>query len=225
MNKNKQNRQFEMIVLGPPVSGKGTQADLLSQTFNIPHLSAGQLLHEWAKKKNNRLAVELKKYLDAGLLVPHEWINKLILNRIKQKDCRYGFVLDGYPRAVEQVQVINRAARLDYVFLIEVPDKTILARITGRRVCPKGHTWHVKFNPTKRSGVCDTCGQPLHQRADDKPSVAKDRLKIYHQEIDPILAAYQKNKKLIRVNGDQNIEKVFQEMVKYLVDDLRSKIK
>lgn len=220
----KNQKPFEIIFLGPPVSGKGTQAQLLSETFDIPHISMGQILHAIKSDANNSLAKEVAGYMDAGALVPDQLVDKLLLARIKESDCLFGFVLDGYPRNMSQAKVINGAADLDYVFLIHVSDSVIIERISGRRVCANGHTWHIKFAPTKVDDVCDLCQKPLFQRDDDQPIVVTDRLKVYHQEMKPIINFYEKKKILIRIDGEKSIEKVFQQVVRHLVYDLRDKI-
>lgn len=217
-------KPFEIIVLGPPVSGKGTQADLLSATFAIPHISAGQILHTIKEDKANPLSAQVVDYMNAGKLVPGRLVDQLILERVKKDDCRFGFVLDGYPRTLDQAKTIDGASDLDYVFLVDVSDETIIERLSGRRVCQSGHTWHLKYSPTKKEGICDACGEELFQRDDDKTEVVSNRLAIYHGEMAPIIEFYENKKILIKVNGEQNIEKVFQEMVGHLVYDLRGKV-
>ena len=219
----KNEKLFEIIVLGPPVSGKGTQASLISTTFEIPHISTGQILHTIKSDTNHPLSKEVAGYIDSGLLAPDELVNNLVLERIKQDDCQYGYVLDGYPRTLEQSKAIDSAADLDYVFLINVSDEIVIERISGRRVCKNGHTWHLKYSPTKTDGVCDTCGEPLFQRDDDKEEVVRVRLVTYHKNTQPIIDFYEKEGVLIKINGEQHIERVFQEAVRYLVYDLRNK--
>lgn len=219
----KQDKPFEMIILGPPVSGKGTQADLLAKTLGIPHVSAGQLLHELANTKSNPLSQAVGTYLAAGKLVPNAWINNLVLKRLRRGDCRDGFVLDGYPRSADQIKNLEQAVSLEYVFLIAVSDRSVIERVAGRRVCPRGHTWHIKFNPTKKVGICDICGRKLFQRLDDRPAVARARLKLYHREMDPIIKIYRQKKLLVKINGEAHIEKVFQSIVQHIIYDLRRK--
>ncbi len=217
------NKPFEIVILGPPVSGKGTQARLFSETFDIPHVSAGQLLHQIKDEKNNPLSAEVAEKMKAGKLVSDELINKLILERLSQPDCRHGFLLDGYPRTIVQAEILDKNSDLDYLFLIKVSNQTVVERISGRRICPAGHTWHLKYSPPKRESVCDICGQTLFQRDDDRPEVAEERLKVYHRRMAPIIEFYLRKKMLLEINGEQNIEKVFQEMIRYLVYDLRNK--
>lgn len=217
------NKPFEIIVLGPPASGKGTQAGLISATFDIPHISTGTILMNIKKDSSHPLSAEITGYMDSGSLVPTEIVNKLLLERIKQEDCQYGYILDGYPRTAEQVDVIEGAADIDYVFNIDVKDEAIVERISGRRVCKNGHTWHLKYSPTKVDGICDTCGETLFQRDDDKPDVILNRLKNYHANTQPIIEFYEQKGILIKINGEQHIENVYREIVRCLVHDLREK--
>jgi len=217
-------KPFELIILGPPVSGKGTQADLVAKTFNIPHISAGVILHNIKSNSNHPLADEVRQYMDNGKLVPTELINKLIAERIKNEDCKFGYALDGFPRTLGQAQFLDTIADLDYVFLIKVSDEVIIERMSGRRVCKNGHTWHLKYSPPKNPEICDICGEPLFQRDDDKPETVQSRLAIYHQETDDIIRYYQEKKVLKEIDGEQHIENVYYQIIRQMVDDLRSKI-
>lgn len=214
---------FTIIILGPPVSGKGTQARLLAQTFDIPHIAIGQMLHTIEHDAGHPLHRQIAPLVAHGRLVADEIVNDMIYQRIQQSDCAAGFALDGYPRTLAQAQWIDSHADINYVFLIRVSDDLVVERISGRRVCSEGHIWHVKYAPTKIADVCDYCGGALRQRADDQPHIAKDRLLVYHSEIDPIARWYREREILLEINGDQVIENVFQEMVRYLVRDLRRK--
>lgn len=219
----KNNKPFEIILFGPPASGKGTQAKLLSQTFEIPHISTGDLLRAIKSDKSHPMSQEIADLIDNGKLVSDELISKMMLSRIKQEDCNNGYILDGYPRTQEQVEFLEANSDIDYVFLIDVEDDIVIDRVSGRRMCKNGHSWHVKYSPTKVEGVCDICGEELYQRDDDNEEKVKERLKIYHDNTDSILSFYKNKNHLIKVNGDQLIEKVFQNCIKYLVDDLRDK--
>jgi len=215
---------FKIIVLGPPVSGKGTQAQLLATTFDIPHVAAGQMLHNLEKDTANPDAELIKKNIAAGQLVPDELIDRLILARIKQADCEQGYVLDGYPRTIAQVQTLAGQENIIYVFMINVSDEIIVERAAGRRVCSNGHSWHIKYAPTRVDNICDQCGEELKTRPDDQPEIVSQRLTRYHQEMDPILAWYREQGVLLGINGEQAIEKIFQDMVRRLVVDLRKKL-
>lgn len=210
-------RKQEIIVLGPPISGKGTQAELLAKTLGVAHISVGRLLHDLADNNNYADHLKIRRCLDRGELVPHDLVNSLVVKRAKLKDCRRGFILDGYPRAMAQVDFIERKMKINLVFLIKLSDQEVLRRATGRRVCPLGHIWHTKFNPPKKVGVCDICGGRLMKRRDDRSTVVRDRLKLYHQEMDPIISFYKKQKKLIIINGDKHIDQVFQSVMRRLV--------
>lgn len=220
----KNEKPFEIIVLGPPVSGKGTQTELISKTFELPHISTGQILHTIKADSANPLSSEVMSYMDKGQLVPTELVNCLVADRIKQEDCKFGYAMDGYPRTLEQAQFLENVADIDYVFLINVSDSTIIERMSGRRVCKNGHAWHVKYSPSKTEGICDLCGEPLFQRDDDKEEVVKGRLDIYHREMDGIVKFYRDKGTLIEIDGEKHIEDVFQQIVRHMVYDLRSKI-
>ena len=221
----KDNKPFEIILFGPPASGKGTQAKLLAETFDIPHISTGHLLREVKADANNHLAKEIANLIDNGQLVADDLVNQMVVDRIKKNDCQAGFILDGHPRTEEQVEFLEKISNIDYVFLIEIKDEMIIERISGRRTCKNGHSWHIKYSPTKKDGLCDICGEELYVRDDDNEEKVKERLRIYHQNHDPILNYYNQKEKLIIVNGDQHIEGVFQDLIKYLVDDLRRKMR
>lgn len=220
----KNEKPFEIILLGPPVSGKGTQADLVAATFDVPHISTGQILHAIKTDAENPLAAEVASYIDFGKLVPSELVNKLVVDRIKKEDCKAGYVLDGYPRTLAQAEFINQNADVDYVFIIDVKDEVIIERMAGRRVCKNGHAWHLKYSPSKVEGICDTCGEALFQRDDDKEETVKNRLDIYHTETDPIINFFEAKGCLIRINGEQHIEGVYQQIVRRMVSDLRKQI-
>ncbi|MFA5047891.1 MAG: nucleoside monophosphate kinase [Patescibacteria group bacterium] len=220
----KNEKPLEIIVLGPPISGKGTQTEFLAQTFGIPHISTGQILADIKADKTNPLAQEVTGFIDQGKLVPSELVNKLVEERFKKPDCQRGYAMDGYPRTLEQAQYIDQKIKLDYVFLIDVSDTEIVARMSGRRVCKNGHTWHLKYSPPKVDGVCDVCGEPLSQRDDDKEEVIKGRLNIYHSEADKILDFYEVKGILIRINGEQSTEEVYREIMRKMVERLRGEI-
>ena len=217
-------KPFELIVLGPPISGKGTQTELVAKTFDVPHISTGVILHGIKSDMTNPLAQEVASFMDNGKLVPTELVNRLVADRIKQDDCRLGYAMDGFPRTIGQAEFLDQRADVDYVFLIDVSDATIIERVSGRRVCKNGHTYHLKFNPPKDSTICDVCREPLFQRDDDKPETVQGRLDTYHREIDAIVKFYQDKGLLIRIDGEKHIEEVYQQIVRRMVDDLRSKI-
>lgn len=220
----KNEKPFELIILGPPVSGKGTQTELIAKTFSIPHISTGVMLHSIKSNANHPMSIEVKNYIDNGRLVPTELVNKLVAERINGEDCKFGYVMDGFPRTLEQAQFLDSVADIDYVFLIKVTDEIIIERMSGRRVCKNGHTWHLKYSPPKDLAICDTCGELLFQRDDDKPETVQSRLDIYHRETDSIVDYYRKKEMLKEIDGEQHIENVYYQIVRQMVDDLRSKI-
>ncbi|MFA6422256.1 MAG: adenylate kinase [Candidatus Buchananbacteria bacterium] len=220
----KNEKPFEIIMFGPPASGKGTQAKLLSETFKIPHISTGDLLRAIKLDKSNPLSQELSDLMDNGKLVSDELITKMVDGRIKEEDCKSGYILDGFPRTQDQVRALEQMSDIDYVFLVDVSDEAVIERIAGRRICKNAHTWHVKYNPTATEGICDTCGEALFIRDDDNEEKIKARLKVYHDNTDPIVELYESQGKLIQVNGEQHIEGVFQQIVQKMVDDLRKQI-
>ena len=220
----KAEKPLEIIVLGPPVSGKGTQTEFLAQTFGLPHISTGQILSEIKADKNNPLSQEVANFVDQGKLVPSELVNRLVEDRLSKSDCQKGYTMDGYPRTLDQAQYIDQKIKLDHVFLIDVSDPEIIARMSGRRVCKNGHTWHLKYSPPKVDGICDTCGEALFLRDDDKEEVIRGRLDIYHRETNVILDFYETKGLLIRINGEQSIEAVFREMIRKMVEKMRGEI-
>ncbi|MFA5029655.1 MAG: nucleoside monophosphate kinase [Patescibacteria group bacterium] len=217
-------KPFEIIVLGPPVSGKGTQAGLLAKTFDIPHVSSGQILSSIKNDSSHPLSAEVKAYIEKGQLVPTEVVDHLVVERIKKDDCKFGYVLDGCPRTLDQADFLDKNVDVDYVFLVKVSDETIVERMSGRRVCKNGHSWHIKYSPPKTEGICDNCGEPLFQRDDDKEEVVTNRLEIYHREMDGIIKFYRDKGLLIEIDGEKHIEAVFQQLVRRMVEDLRSKV-
>ena len=179
----------------------------------------------WVRPEGEEVVYRPEVVIDNGQLVADDLVNQMVVDRIKKNDCQAGFILDGYPRTEEQVEFLEKISNIDYVFLIEIKDEMIIERISGRRTCKNGHSWHIKYSPTKKDGLCDICGEELYVRDDDNEEKVKERLRIYHQNHDPILNYYNQKEKLIIVNGDQHIEGVFQDLIKYLVDDLRRKMR
>jgi adenylate kinase len=219
MKSNK--KPFEIIIFGAPVSGKGTQSKLLSTVLGIPHVSAGHLLRLAQDDKSSQYYQQISELIDNGNLVPDEIISGIVKSRLSKKDCVDGYVLDGYPRTFEQVRDLEAMTDIDYVFLVDVSDKIVKARITGRRICKNNHNWNLQSSPTRVKGICDICGEKVTARKDDSLNKVKQRLKIYHKYVNPILKYYKKKKMLVTINGDQHIEDVFSDMVKYIVDDIR----
>ena len=198
---------MNLILLGAPGAGKGTQAELLMQKLNIPGISTGNMLRE-AMKNGTPVGEKAKYYMDNGLLVPDEVIMDIVAERVTQPDCRNGFILDGVPRTLAQAEALEaRGIRIDHVISIEIDDSIIAGRMTGRRVCSHcGASYHVVANPPKTEGVCDTCGKELVIRKDDNPETVRNRLKVFHAETEPLKDFYAKLGILKLVEGNQPIE-------------------
>ena len=182
---------MRLILLGPPGAGKGTQANFIKESFNIPHISTGDMLRAAIKDKTP-LGAEVKQVMDAGGLVSDEIIIRLVKDRLKQADCANGYLFDGFPRTLPQAEMMKEAGvGIDYVLEIDVPDEVILERISGRRIHPpSGRTYHVKFNPPKVEGTDDMTGENLILRDDDREETVKKRLRVYHEQTEMLIAYY-----------------------------------
>ena len=212
---------MKIIMLGAPGAGKGTQAKMLSEKYDIPHISTGDIFR--ANIKNNtELGKKAKSYMDAGQLVPDELVVDLVVDRIKAKDCFKGFILDGFPRTIPQAEALdyalnNQNEKIDYAINVDVPDEDIIERMSGRRACVGcGATYHLVYNPTKKEGICDVCGEKLILRDDDKPETVKKRLQVYHEQTQPLIDFYEKKGALLTVDGTQDIKVVFEDITKVL---------
>lgn len=202
-------------MLGAPGAGKGTQAKMIASKYGVPHISTGDIFR--ANIKNGtELGREAKSYMDKGLLVPDELTVKLLLDRVAQDDCGSGYVLDGFPRTIPQAQVLDEAlAKLgesvDYAVNVDVPDENIINRMSGRRACLNcGATYHIVSIPPKKEGICDVCGSELVLRDDDKPETVKNRLKVYHDQTQPLIDFYEAKGVLRTVDGTLPMEEVFE---------------
>lgn len=198
---------MNLILLGAPGAGKGTQAEVISAKLGIPKISTGNILRE-AVKNGTECGLKAKSYMESGALVPDEVVIGILKDRIAEDDCKNGFILDGFPRTVPQAEALEAmGVNIDKVLSIDVPDADIQARISGRRVCEKcGASYHVDFKPTKVDGVCDKCGGNAVQRKDDAPETVIERLKTYHVQTAPLADFYAAKGKLTRVKGLDGVE-------------------
>lgn len=197
---------MNLILLGAPGAGKGTQAEKICEKLSIPAISTGNMLRE-AMANGTEMGLKAKSFIDAGKLVPDEVVIGIINERLKQDDCKNGFILDGFPRTIPQAEALDEmGVRIDKVLDIEVPDEKIAARLSGRRVCLKcGATYHTEFKKPKTDGVCDACGESLVQRKDDMPETVLDRLKTYHEQTEPLKGFYEKKGILRVVEGQEEV--------------------
>ena len=214
-------KNMKIIMLGAPGAGKGTQAKMMADKYAIPHISTGDIFR--ANIKNGtELGQKAKTYMDQGLLVPDELVVDLVVDRVKQDDCKNGYVLDGFPRTIPQAESLDAALakldeKIDYAINVEVPDENIIARMSGRRACVScGATYHIVHIPTKVEGICDRCGAELILRDDDKPETVKKRLDVYHDQTQPLIDYYTKSDVLVEVDGTQDMNDVFGAIVNIL---------
>jgi adenylate kinase len=201
--------ELNLILFGPPGAGKGTQAERLRADFGLPFISTGEMLRQNVKD-GTELGKEAQKYMDAGELVPDELIVKMAADRLRQDDARDGFILDGFPRTIEQAEALDKqlselGRRITAALLVDVPDDEVVRRISGRRVCVKsGHNYHVQNDPPKHEGVCDQDGSRLVQRDDDRDGVVRKRLEVYHQQTEPLIEYYDKLGVMRRIDGTRS---------------------
>ena len=208
---------MNLILLGAPGAGKGTQAEMLTQRLSIPAISTGNMLRE-AIANDTPLGREVKQYMDGGMLVPDELILSIIAERVAQPDCKNGFILDGVPRTLAQAEALDvKGVRIDHVVSIEIDDAVIEGRMTGRRVCTKcGASYHITAHPPKEDGICDHCGSEVVIRKDDAPETVRHRLEVYHESTEVFKDYYAKQNKLVLVNGDQPIEDANRDILRAL---------
>jgi adenylate kinase len=198
--------ELNLILLGPPGAGKGTQAERLVDDFDLPYYATGDILRA-AVKEESELGNEAKDFMDKGDLVPDELICRVIMERIDQPEAADGFLLDGFPRTIKQADVLEEAMerrnrRLTAALLVEADDEEVIKRLSGRRICVKnGHLYHVDFDPPKNEGVCDQDGSRLIQRDDDKPETVQHRLNVYHDQTSPLIEHYEDRGLLRRFDG------------------------
>ncbi len=200
------SRKISLILLGAPGAGKGTQAEIISERYSIPAISTGAIIRE-AIASGSELGMKVQEYTNRGDLVPDEVVIDIIKERLSRPDCEGGFILDGFPRTVPQAEALDRlGVEITDVISIEVSDEAIMERMSGRRVCKAcGSTFHVRYNPSPNGEYC-RCGEPLSIRADDRPEVVESRLRVYHEQTEPLKAYYESKGKLKIVLGQEKLE-------------------
>ena len=200
---------MKLILLGAPGAGKGTQAEVISQHLGIPTISTGNIIRE-ALKSGTEMGLKAKAYIEAGQLVPDEVVIGIVRDRLQKDDCKDGFILDGFPRTIPQAEALDRMGiTIDHVVDINVPDEVITRRVSGRRVCPGcGNSYHVETKKPQQEGVCDRCGNTLVQRKDDEPKTVEERLRVYHEQTEPLRDYYAAAGKLLVMDGQQGIQEI-----------------
>ena len=212
---------MRLLIMGAPGAGKGTQAALIKEAYNIKHISTGDMFRKAISEKTPT-GVEAKSYIDQGKLVPDSVTNKLVRERLGEKDCENGFLLDGYPRNLAQAEELDKilndlGIKLDAVINVSVDDNFLIERITGRRTCTKcGASYHVSFNKPKVEGICDECGSTLIQRPDDSEETIKNRLSVYYEKTKPVLDYYEAQNIVKNVDGIGEINEIFEKIKKQL---------
>ena len=208
---------MKIVFMGPPGAGKGTQAEKIIETYQIPHISTGDMFRK-AIKDQTELGMEAKRYMDQGALVPDHVTIGIVKDRLSESDCKSGFLLDGFPRTVDQAKALDEIltsldSKIDYVINIDVELNILKERLTGRRICRScGATYHKIFNPSAVEGVCDKCGGELYQRKDDNEETVGNRLDVYVNQTKPLLDYYSLAGNLVNINGQQSIDLVFEEI-------------
>lgn len=211
---------MDIILLGPPGSGKGTQAKMIAEKYRVLHISTGDILRENVRN-GTPLGVEAKKFMDSGKLVPDSLLIDIIKDRLAKPDVKAGWMLDGYPRTIPQAEALDKilpalGQKIDVVLNVDVPDAELIKRVTGRRMCKCGTTYHVQFNPPKVAGKCDACGADLYQRQDDTEATVKERLQAYHAQTQPLIDFYNKRGIVANINGTGDIKAIFGNIAKAL---------
>lgn len=212
---------MKIIMLGAPGAGKGTQAKKIAEKYKIPHISTGDIFRANIKG-GTELGMKAKSYMDQGQLVPDDVTIGMLLDRISDADCKGGYVLDGFPRTIPQAESLDKALagrgeKMDYAIDVDVPDEAIVTRMAGRRACLAcGATYHIVYNPPKKEGVCDVCGENLVLRDDDKPETVQKRLTVYHDQTQPLIEYYGKAGILVTVDGTKELNEVFKDIVAVL---------
>lgn len=214
---------MRLVLLGPPGAGKGTQASAIVNRYNIPHISTGDIFRANIKE-GTELGKKAKDYMNKGLLVPDELVVSIVKDRLTKEDCKYGFLLDGFPRTVSQAEsldaeLLSMGTKLDKVINIDAESKVLIERAIGRRICKEcGATYHIKFNPPKVEGVCDLDSSPLFQRDDDIEETVATRIQVYFDQTQPLIDYYQDKGLILNVDGIKPIDEIYKLIVKELED-------
>ena len=212
---------MKIIMLGAPGAGKGTQAKKIAEKYQIPHISTGDIFRSNIKE-GTELGMKAKSYMDQGALVPDEITIGMLLDRIQKEVCQNGYVLDGFPRTIPQAESLTKALenmgqKVDFAVNVDVPDENIVNRMSGRRACLScGATYHIVYNPPKQEGICDVCQKELVLRDDDKPETVQKRLAVYHEQTQPLIDYYKEAGVLAEVDGTQDMDQVFSDIVAVL---------
>ncbi len=217
---------MNLVFLGLPGAGKGTQAKILANKYDIPHISTGDIFRN-AIKNETPLGVKAKEYIDSGELVPDEVTNGIVKERLQDKDCNKGFILDGYPRTLDQAEALDRnldelSKTLDLVIYTRVREGELIKRLTGRRICENcGATYHVDFNPPEEESVCDECGGKLIQRDDDKEETVKNRINVNKNNTDKLINYYNNKNILVEIDAEKDIDKVSNDIIDVIEEKIR----
>lgn len=207
---------MNIIIFGPPGIGKGSISSLIKEKCGIPHIATGKILRESTDKK-------IKDYMEKGLLVPDKEVMRIVEKRLKEKDCKKGFILDGFPRTTEQAKFLDEMkVKIDIVFNLIADIEVIIARLSGRLICPKcGAIYHIKNIPPKKEGICDKCGSKLVQRTDDKPEVIKNRMVVYQNQTKELIDFYRIKGLLVDVNGEGDLSAIFKDIAAAIEDKIQ----
>jgi adenylate kinase len=214
---NKTMKQYlRIVILGPQGAGKGTQAALLARHYHVPHISAGDLLRA-ESRRGTKLGKRIASIIDNGKLVPDNLMSLVVGQRLRRRDAQRGWIIDGYPRFKAQAKSFNRIAKPAVVVALQLSDKSAIQRLAGRRVCPRGHVYHLRYDrPRRRPGFCDRDNLPLTQRADDTPSAIKKRLRWHHAQTDPLISVYHQQGILLKVDARPSISAVYRDLLSRL---------
>ncbi|MFW6381689.1 MAG: adenylate kinase [Bacillota bacterium] len=212
---------MNLVLLGLPGAGKGTQAKMMTEEFEIPHIATGDIFRS-AIRNQTELGKKAKQYIDAGELVPDEVTIGIVRERLQEDDCQQGFILDGFPRTLDQAEALSEiladeGESIDMALYIEVPEQELVRRISGRRICEEcGASYHVEFNPPEQKGVCDKCGGNLIQRSDDKPETVKNRIKVNKEQMQELLDYYGDKGVLTAVDGEGDVSVIFDRITRVI---------